>query len=229
MIKVVVADDHRLVRQMFRSTLSCEDDMEIVEEADCGTSAIEVTKRCQPDVLILDMNLPDKSGLEVIRTLKPEMSELKILVLTAVEEEQVLFESLAAGAQGYLLKDSDVEEVLVAIRDLHAGRGHLHARSTMSLLTEFQRTRMEATSTFPAQPSGEVRETLSPREVEVLELIGYGYSNADIGERLFISEKTVKTHVSNIFRRLEIKTRISAATYAVRHGLCQEPSRYENR
>lgn len=228
MIKVVVADDHRLVRQMFRSTLSCEDDMEIVEEAETGSEAIEVARKCRPDVLILDMNLPDKSGLEVIRSLKPELGDLKILVLTAVEDEQVLFESLAAGAQGYLLKDSDVEEVLVAIRDLHAGRGHLHARSTMSLLTEFQRTRMEAT-TVPSASSEEVRETLSPREVEVLELIGYGYSNADIGEKLFISEKTVKTHVSNIFRRLEIKTRISAATYAVRHGLCQEPSRYENR
>lgn len=228
MIRVVVADDHRLVRQMFRSTLSCEDDMEIVEEADCGNTAIEVTRRCRPDILVLDMNLPGKSGLEVIRTLKPDMGELKILVLTAVEEENVLFEALAAGAQGYLLKDSDVEEVLVAIRDLYEGRGHLHARSTMSLLTEFQRTRLEA-DTVITSPTEEVREILSPREVEVLELIGYGYSNADIGEKLFISERTVKTHVSNILRRLEIKTRISAATYAVRHGLCREPAKYENR
>ena len=98
----------------------------------------------------------------------------------------------------------------------------------MSLLTEFQRTRLEA-NTVVTSPTEEVREILSPREVEVLELIGYGYSNADIGEKLFISERTVKTHVSNILRRLEIKTRISAATYAVRHGLCQEPARYENR
>lgn len=228
MIRVVVADDHRLVRQMFRTTLSCEDDMTIVGEAETGQSAIEVTRRCTPDVLILDMNLPDKSGLEVIRTLKPDMADLKILVLTAVEKESVLFEALAAGAQGYLLKDSDVEEVLSAIRELFDGKGHLHAQSTMSLLTEFQRTRMEADHVVSA-PIEEVREVLSPREVEVLELVGYGYSNADIGEKLFISERTVKTHVSNILRRLELKSRISAATYAVRHGLCREPAKYEKR
>jgi two-component system, NarL family, response regulator DegU len=228
MIRVVVADDHRLVRQMFRSTLSCEDDMAIVAEAECGNSAIEVTQKSRPDVLILDMNLPDKSGLEVIRTLKPDMSDLKILVLTAVEKENVLFEALAAGAQGYLLKDSDVEEVLAAIRDLHQGRGHLHARSTMSLLNEFQRTRMEANTLVASEPQ-EVKEILTPREVEVLELVGYGYSNSDIGEKLFISERTVKTHVSNILRRLELKSRISAATYAVRQGLCREPAKYENR
>lgn len=228
MIRVVVADDHRLVRQMFRSTLSCEDDMTIVAEADTGQKAIDIARKCRPDVLVLDLNLPDKSGLEVIRTLKPDLADLKILVLTAVEKESALFEALAAGAQGYLLKDSDVEEVLVAIRDLYEGRGHLHARSTMSLLTEFQRTRMEADQVVSASKE-EVRELLSPRELEVLELVGYGYSNAEIGDKLFISERTVKTHVSNILRRLELKSRISAATYAVRHGMCRDPAQHESR
>lgn len=221
MIKVVVADDHKLVRQMFRGTISCEDDMEIVGEAPCGKSALEITREAKPDILLLDMDLPNLNGLEVIRHLKAESLDSKILVLTAVEEEQVLFEALAAGAEGYLLKDSDVEEVLQAIRDLYQGKGHLHAKSTMSLLAEFQRTRSSKAGP-PKTVSKELEDLLSPRELEVLELIGYGFSNPEIGEKLFISEKTVKTHVSNILRRLEVKSRISAATFAVRHGLCQD-------
>jgi len=200
--------------------------MEFVDEATCGQEAIDFCRKYRPDVLVLDMNFPDMSGLEVIRQLKPEFPSLKILVLTAVEEEKLLFESLAAGAQGYLLKDSDVEEVLTAIRDLHSGRGHLHARSTMSLLTEFQRSRLESRE-HPSAPSAEVKETLSPRELEVLELVGYGFSNPEISEKLFISEKTVKTHVSNILRRLNVRTRISAATYAVRNGVCPDPGHFE--
>jgi DNA-binding NarL/FixJ family response regulator len=226
MIRVAIADDHKLVRQMFRQTISCEDDMEIVGEASCGRTAIDVAHDTHPDVLLLDMNLPELTGLEVIRELIPSMRELKILVLTAVEEEQVLFESLAAGARGYLLKDSDVEEVLTAIRDLHEGKGHLHARSTMSLLTEFQRSRLEPNDS-PEYFAEDLRDLLTPRELEVLELIGYGYSNPEISEKLFISEKTVKTHVSNILRRLDVRTRISAATFAVRRGLCPDPVHFE--
>lgn len=226
MIRVIVADDHKLVRQMFRGTIDCEDDMEIVGDANCGKMAIESSLESQPDVLVLDMNLPDLSGLEVIRTLKPKLPDLKILVLTAVEDESILFEALAAGAQGYLLKDSDVEEVLTAIRDLNAGKGHLHARSTMSLLTEFQRSRLEPT-VADESPQEALLELISPREFEVLELVGYGFSNPEIATKLIISEKTVKTHVSNILRRLNVRSRISAATYAVRHGLCRDPASFE--
>ncbi len=219
MIRVLVADDHKLVRQMMRSAISGEDDLEFVGEAENGMKALQMVAQEKPDVLILDMSMPGLTGVQVIRELRHQAPEVKVLVLTAVEDETYLFESLAAGAQGYLLKDSDVEEVLAAVRSLHQGRGYLHPRSTMSLLLEYQRSR-----TAPAPPDNRQRLTevgLTPRELEVLELVGHGFSNPEIASRLFISEKTVKTHVSHILQRLNIKSRIAAATFAVNNGLCK--------
>ncbi len=219
MIRVLVADDHKLVRQMMKSAISGEDDLEFVGEAENGTKALQMVAQEKPDVLILDMSMPGLTGVQVIRELRHQAPEVKVLVLTAVEDETYLFESLAAGAQGYLLKDSDVEEVLAAVRSLYQGRGYLHPRSTMSLLLEYQRSR---TAPAPQDNSKRLAEVgLTPRELEVLELIGHGYSNPEIASRLFISEKTVKTHVSHILQRLSIKSRIAAATFAVNHGLCK--------
>lgn len=218
MIEVIVADDHRLVRQMLVNTIKGESDLQFVGEAVDGKEAIELATARDSCVLILDMNLPDMTGVQVIRELKSRGSEAKILVLTGVEEETTLFESLAAGAKGYLLKDSDVEEVLTAIRDLHEGRAHLHSRSTMSLLLEFQKTQNQPPA--ETKKAEELTSLLTPREVEVLKLVGRGYSNPEIAEKLIISEKTVKTHVSAILRKLDLKSRISAATLAVSYGLC---------
>jgi DNA-binding NarL/FixJ family response regulator len=218
-INVLIADDHKLVRQMLSQTINGEEDMSLAGEAENGRTAIELCCQLRPDVLVLDMGLPDLSGVQVIRELHERAPSVKVLVLTAVEDETYLFESLAAGAQGYLLKDSDVEEVLAAIRNLSQGKGHLHARSTMSLLMEFQRSRREPQPDIPVMKN--IAAELTPREFEILELIGYGYSNPEIATRLFISEKTVKTHVSNILRRLNVKSRISAATFAVNNGLCR--------
>lgn len=219
MIEVIVADDHKLVRQMLVGTIENEDDMSFLGEAVNGAEAIELAAGRQGCVLVLDMNLPDMTGVQVIRELRDRGPGPKVLVLTAVEEENALFESLAAGAQGYLLKDSDVEEVLTAIRNLAEGRAHLHSRSTMTLLNEFQKTRHQ-TVTVEKEVS-DLTDGLTPREIEVLTLIGHGYSNPEIAEKLFISEKTVKTHVSNLLRRLNVRSRISAATMAVSYGLCQ--------
>ena len=219
MIEVIVADDHKLVRQMLASAIDNEDDMTYLGGAVNGTEAIAMASGKQSCVLVLDMNLPDMTGVQVIRELKSRGSSPKVLVLTAVEKEEALFESLAAGAKGYLLKDSDVEEVLTAIRDLHEGRAHLHSRSTLSVLNEFQKSRTQPTS--PEKDPSELTDLLTPREIEVLKLIGHGFSNPDIAEKLFISEKTVKTHVSNLLRRLNVKSRIAAATRAVTYGLCR--------
>ena len=193
--------------------------MTFVGEAENGQRALQMVAQEKPDVLILDMSMPGLTGVQVIRELRHQAPEVKVLVLTAVEDETYLFESLAAGAQGYLLKDSDVEEVLAAVRSLHQGRGYLHPRSTMSLLLEYQRSRSAPAAPDNSQRLAEVG--LTPRELEVLELIGDGYSNPEIASRLFISEKTVKTHVSHILQRLNIKSRIAAATFAVNNGLCK--------
>lgn len=219
MIRVLIADDHKLVRQMLATTISGEDDLELVAEAENGARAVQLAVQHQPDVLILDMNMPDLTGVQVIRELGHQAPAVNVLVLTAIEDETYLFESLAAGAKGYLLKDSDVEEVLTAVRSLSQGRAHLHPRSTMSLLLEYQRSRTEPVSDVPSQELAKV--ALTPREMEVLELIGFGYSNPEIASRLIISEKTVKTHVSHILHRLNVKSRIAAATFAVNHGLCR--------
>ena len=193
--------------------------MTFVGEAENGQRALQMVAQEKPDVLILDMSMPGLTGGQVIRELRHQAPDVKVLVLTAVEDETYLFESLAAGAQGYLLKDSDVEEVLAAVRSLHQGRGYLHPRSTMSLLLEYQRSRSAPAAPDNSQRLAEVG--LTPRELEVLELVGDGYSNPEIASRLFISEKTVKTHVSHILQRLNIKSRIAAATFAVNNGLCK--------
>lgn len=216
---MAVADDHKLVRQMLSQTIAGETDMEFVGEAEDGARTLAVVREHEPEVLVLDMNLPDMTGVQVIRELRKLESQVKILVLTAIEDETYLFESLAAGAQGYLLKDSDVEEVLAAIRGLHEGKAYLHPRSTMSLLTEFQRSRSESVSVESAPT--ELQKVLTPREFVILELIGFGFSNPEIAARLTISEKTVKTHVSNILRRLNLRSRIAAATLAVSQGMCR--------
>jgi len=218
-IEVIVADDHKLVRQMLACAIENEDDMLFLGGAVNGSEAIAMATGKPSCVLVLDMNLPDMTGVQVIRELKARGQSPKILVLTAVEKEEALFESLAAGAKGYLLKDSDVEEVLTAIRDLHEGRAHLHSRSTLSVLNEFQKSRCLAVAR--EKDPHELTDLLTPREIEVLTLIGYGFSNPEIADKLYISEKTVKTHVSNLLRRLQVKSRIAAATTAVRYGLCQ--------
>lgn len=215
--KIIVADDHHLVRQMLVNTVESYDDLDIVAQASCGLEAIEQCRKFRPDVLVLDLNLPDISGVEVTRRLKAMDMDVKILILTAIEEESPLFESLAAGARGYLLKDASLDELISAIKTVAADRAVLHPRSTLSLLNEFQRTRQS--SKGPQEAYQEVVATLTPREQEVLRLLGEGLSNREIGERLIISEKTAKTHVANLLRRIGVKDRVAAAIFAFKAGV----------
>ena len=211
-----------MVRQMLENTIAVCDDLEVVAQASSGREAIEACRQHRPRVLILDLNLPDISGVEVTRSLLEMGLETKILILTAIEDEKSLFESIAAGARGYLLKDASLDELLSAIRTVAADRAVLHPRSTMSLLNEFQRTRQSAKA--PLESHRRIVETLTPREREVLVLLGTGLSNREIGERLVISEKTAKTHVANLLRRLAVKDRVAAAIFAVKAGLNDDDS-----
>ena len=215
--KIVIADDHRMVRQMLVNTLAGCKDLEVVAQACNGDEAIEACRKYRPEVLVLDLNLPDISGVEVTRRLIQIGSDVKILILTAVEDERSLFESIAAGARGYLLKDASIDELVSGIRTVAANKAVLHPRSTLSLLNEFQRTRQSKLT--PLESHQKVAGDLTPREQEVLKLLGQGLSNKEIGESLVISEKTAKTHVANLLRRLGVKDRVAAAIFAVKAGL----------
>jgi DNA-binding NarL/FixJ family response regulator len=214
--KIVIADDHHLVRQMLVNTLAGFADIEIVAQACNGKEAIDACRQHRPHVLVLDLNLPDISGVDVTRQLVEIGSEVRILILTAVEDERSLFESIAAGARGYLLKDASIDELVAGIKTVAADKAVLHPRSTLSLLNEFQRTMQS--SKKPLEAYQKVVSSLTPREQEVLRLLGQGLSNKEIGERLVISEKTAKTHVANLLRRLGVKDRVAAAIFAVKAG-----------
>lgn len=216
-IKIVIADDHHMVRQMLVNTLVNCEELEIVAQACDGAEALEACQKHCPHVLVLDLNLPDMSGVEVTRRLQQSESWTKILILTAIEDERSLFESIAAGARGYLLKDASIDELIGAIKTVAANKAVLHPRSTLSLLNEFQRTRQNTVS--PLESYQKVVHSLTPREQEVLRLLGQGLSNKEIGTRLIISEKTAKTHVANLLRRLGVKDRVAAAIFAVKAGL----------
>lgn len=214
--KVVLADDHHMVRQMLVNTLKSVDELDVVAQASDGREAIEICRKFRPHVLVLDLNLPDISGVEVTREIIQLGLDVKILILTAIEDERSLFESIAAGARGYLLKDASIDELVNGIKTVAADKAVLHPRSTLSLLNEFQRTR-QATG-GPLESYQKVVESLTPREQEVLRLLGQGLSNKEIGDRLIISEKTAKTHVANLLRRLGVKDRVAAAIFAVKAG-----------
>lgn len=214
--KIIVADDHHLVRQMLVNTVSTYEELDIVAQASTGQEAIEACRKHRPQVLVLDLNLPALSGVEVTRRLSSMDLEVRILILTAVEEESSLFESLAAGARGYLLKDASLDELIAAIRTVAADKAVLHPRSTLSLLNEFQRTRQSQQG--PQAAYRDIVAGLTPREKEVLRMLGQGLSNRELGQHLIISEKTAKTHVANLLRRLGVKDRVAAALFAVKAG-----------
>ena len=216
-IRVLVADDHHMVRQMLCTSLGAEPDIEIAGSVATGPEAVQAAVRLQPDVLLLDLKMPGMDGLAVTRQIQAQRPEVRILVLTAVEEEAPLFEALQAGARGYLLKDSSVEEIVQAIRLVKEGQAVLHPRCTLSLVTEFQRFRNAPSGGSPEEAALLAR--LSPRELEVLRLVARGLSNREIGDVLVISEKTAKTHVSNLLRRMNARDRIQAALVAIRNGV----------
>ena len=210
-IRVLIADDHAIVREGLRWLISTEPGMELVGEAADGVEAVERTHALQPDVILLDLVMPHKNGIEAIGEIKEENPDARILVLTSFAEDNKVFSAIKAGAQGYLLKDASPRELLQAIRNVHQGEHTIHPIIAQKLMRELQRP--------PQSDLPPTEEPLTEREVEVLRLIARGLSNQQIAETLVISERTARTHVGNILSKLHLANRTQAALYALREGL----------
>jgi NarL family two-component system response regulator LiaR len=208
-IRILVADDHVVVRQGIRALLATEPDIEVVGEAENGKEAVAATERLQPDVILMDLVMPEMDGIEAIRRITGQQPEARILVLTSFAADDKVFPAIKAGALGYLLKDSGPEELVSAIHQVFRGESSLHPAVARKLLQELSHP--------PKQPP--TPEPLTEREVEVLKLVAQGQSNQEIAEELVISEATARTHVSNILRKLHLASRTQAALYALREGL----------
>jgi NarL family two-component system response regulator LiaR len=208
-IRVLLADDHAIVRKGIRALLATERDIEVVGEAEDGAEAITKSGTLHPDVVLMDLVMPRVDGLAAIREILAEQPETRILVLTSFAGDDKVFPAIKAGALGYLLKDSGPHDLVQAIRQVYRGQSSLHPAITRKLLQELS---------SPAQAESLI-ESLTEREVQVLRLVAQGQSNRDIAGELMISEATVRTHVSNILNKLGLSSRTQAALYALREGL----------
>lgn len=208
-IRILIADDHAVVREGLRALIASEPGMDVVGEAADGVEAVMGARTLQPDVILLDLLMPRKNGIEAIGEIKQENPEARILVLTSFAEDDKVFPAIKAGALGYLLKDSSPEELLQAIRDTYQGESSLHPAIARKLIRELNRP-----SDLPP-----AEEPLTEREVEVLKLVAQGLSNQEIAKKLVIGERTVRTHVSHILDKLHLANRTQAALYAFREGL----------
>ncbi|WP_018130352.1 response regulator [Effusibacillus pohliae] len=208
-IRVLLCDDHAILRDGLRSLLNGEPDMEVVGEAANGLQAIGEVRRLRPDVVLMDINMPELDGVEAVRQFRIECPTVRILILTMYNHDEYLFRTIQAGAQGYLLKDSPVREVIEAIRKVATGGSVLHPDVAQKLLDSYREQADEK----------KAADRLSPRERQVLAEMVQGLTNKEIAEQLFISETTVKLHISNIFRKLGVKSRSQAILYAVKERL----------
>lgn len=210
MIRVLVVDDHPIVRQGLRSYLSSRDGIDVVGDAGDGESAVALVGALRPDVVLMDLVMPGMGGLVAIGAIVGLGLGTRVLVLTSFSSEDQVIPAIQAGAAGYLLKDASPEEVEAAVRAVHAGEGRLDPSLAAVVMAA-------AAGGADRDDGGLAR--LTPRETEVLRLLGEGLSNRALAERLFVAEKTVKTHVSSILAKLGLPDRTQAALFAVRHGM----------
>ena len=212
-IRVVVADDQSMVRAGFRMLLSGEDDIEVVAEAANGLEAVEKAARFDPTVILMDIRMPELDGLEATRRILTADPEARVLILTTFDLDKYVYEALRAGASGFVLKDDPPEQLIAAIRTVAAGDALLSPGVTKRVIERFSRLPRPA-------PPKELDE-LSERERDVFALIARGLSNAEIGQELFISETTVKTHVTHILSKLGLRDRVQAVVLAHQAGLVE--------
>ena len=215
-LKVLVVDDHALFRRGLQMVLEQEDDIDVIGEAADGAEAVAKAQELMPDVVLMDVRMPKRSGIEATQEIKDLLPHAKILMLTISDEEADLYDAIKAGASGYLLKEISIEEVADAIRSVWAGQSRISPSMASKLLNEFAAIskRGEERRQVPAP-------RLTEREMEVLGLVAEGLNNREIGVRLFISENTVKNHIRNILEKLHLHSRMEAVVYAVREKLLE--------
>lgn len=217
MIKVMIVEDHALVRQGLRQLLSLETDLEVAGEAQDGNEVLELVNTVRPDVILMDLNLPGKNGIELTKELKANFPEINILALTIDNDQSHVSKIIKAGASGYVLKDIDPDTLYEAIRVVSKGDAYIQPCLLTKLLNEFRQFMNEEKTTVLPEELG-----LTQRELEIVSYIASGNSNKDIAEKLFISEKTVKNHVSSILKKMALEDRTQVAVYAYRKGLVSQ-------
>jgi len=210
-IKVLIVDDHQVVRQGLRTFLELQDDVLVVGEAGDGESAVDMVQQLNPNVVLMDLVMPRLDGISATRQVKSLAPSVKVIALTSFTEDDKVFPAIQAGASSYLLKDVSPDDLVEAIRAVHRGEARLHP--------DIARKLMEQVAQQASPPHGSHFEDLTEREREVVNLVAKGCSNQEIANELVISEKTVKTHVSNILGKLQLEDRTQLAIYAIKKGL----------
>lgn len=210
-IRILITDDQAIVRKGIRALLSTEPNIEVVGEAENGREAVTLFEQLQPDVILMDLQMPEMDGIAAIRQITINKPHARILVLTSFATDDKVFPAIKSGALGYLLKDSSPEELIRSIRQVYRGESSLHPVIARKVLQELMRP--------PTPEEHPTTEPLTEREVEVLRLIARGMGNQQIADQLVISEATVRTHVSNILSKLHLASRTQAALYALQKGL----------
>jgi len=217
-IKIIIADDHALLRQGIRNVLELEEDLTVIAEAGDGEQAVEQAATLLPDILLLDINMPKMNGLEVIRRVTEGQSKVRIIVLTIHDDENYVIEVIKAGAVGYLLKDIEPGMLVKAIRTVYDGESFIYPTLAKKLFGEINRQHTKNLESIKVVERPK-EERLSYREIEVLEMVCKGLSNQEVAKKLFLSEKTVKNHLTNVFRKIGVADRTQAVLYAIKHKI----------
>jgi two-component system response regulator DegU len=226
-VRLMIADDHQLFREGLKRILNMEDDFEVIGECGNGIEIIEMCNREQPDVVLMDINMPIENGVVATQRIKDIFPNVKVIILSIHDDESYVFETLRKGASGYLLKDMEAESLIKAIRSVVIGHAFIHPKVTGKLINQLRRmTYLDEVGVLEPAATAEAgvkyidtpESPLTKREAEVLRLMAEGMSNKAIGEFLFISEKTVKNHVSSILQKMEVDDRTQAVIAAIKNG-----------